>query len=241
MKSLVKLKRQFIYGSFIYQYDLIRQDRKTLSLTVTPDLLIILKSPIKADILRLESFLKRKWLWMEKQLTFFGRYNHKQYKRQFVSGESYYYLGRQYLLHIKTGEHDQVSLTRGEITITLTRKSKIHAKALLAEWYKSKTTQVFSERFLEVQKLFNYKNMPSLKVREMKRRWGSYLDSNKIVLNPKLIHLSKPCIDYVLTHELCHVRHKNHDNKFFKYLEEKYPKWQYTKEKLELMGSLIQE
>ena len=118
MKSLDKLKRQFIYGSFLYQYDLIRQDRKTLSLTVTPDLLIILKSPLKVDILRLESFLKRKWLWMEKQLTFFGRYTQKQYKRQFVSGESYYYLGRQYLLQIDPGDIDQIALSRGKIKIT---------------------------------------------------------------------------------------------------------------------------
>lgn len=241
MKSLAKQKRKFIYGSFVYNYDLTRHERKTLSLTVTPELSIILKSPLTVDSLRIEAFLKRKWLWMEKQLTFFGRYNHTQYKRQFVSGESYYYLGRQYLLKIEPGEHDQVSLSRGKINIALSRKSKTLAKALLAEWYKRKTTQVFTERFLEMKKLFSYKNMPSLNVREMKRRWGSYLDSNKVVLNPKLIHLSKSCIDYVITHELCHVRYKNHDRKFFIYLDEKYPKWKQIKEKLELMGSLIQE
>lgn len=241
MKSLAKQKREFRYGSFVYHYDLTRQERKTLSLTVTPELSIILKSPIKVDSARIEAFLKRKWLWMEKQLTFFGRYNHKKYKRQFVSGESYYYLGRQYLLEIKPGERNYVSLTRGKITITAKRKSKLLAKTLLTEWYKTKTTQVFTERFLEMKKIFSYKKMPSLKVREMKRRWGSYLDSNKVVLNPKLIHLSKSCIDYVITHELCHVRYKNHDRKFFNYLDEKYPKWKQIKEKLELMGSLIQE
>src|SRR3989339_1082567 len=146
MKSLANSKKEFVYGSFIYHYDLIRQERKTLSLTVTPELSIILKSTLKVDLLRIEAFLKRKWLWMEKQLTFFGRYNHKQYKRQFVSGESYYYLGRQYLLEIKTGEHNHVSLTHGKIYITVTRKSKLLAKTLLAEWFKSKTTEVFAER-----------------------------------------------------------------------------------------------
>lgn len=241
MKSLAKLKREFIYGSFLYHYDLVRQDRKTLSLTVTPEMSILLKSPLQVDVSRIETFLKKKWLWMEKQLTFFGRYKHSKYKRQFVSGESYYYLGRQYLLQVRSGESDQVSLSRGKIVVTLSSKSKYRAKQLLSQWYKNKTTQVFTERFNEMASRFGYKNIPSLKVREMKKRWGSYLGSNTVVLNPKLIHLSKPCIDYVITHELCHVRYKNHNHKFFIYLDEKYPNWQTIKEKLELMGSLIQE
>lgn len=241
MKSLVKQNKEFIYGSFIYRYSLIRQERNTLSLTVTPDLSILLKTPLKIDKARIEAFLKRKWLWMEKQLTFFGRYQHKKYKRQFVSGESHYYLGRQYLLHVKSGENDQVTIFRGKILITLSNKSKSSVKKLLSQWYKNKTTKVFTERFSEIAIRFGYKNIPSLKVREMKKRWGSYLDSNTVVLNPKLIHLSKPCIDYVITHELCHVRYKNHDRKFFTYLDEKYSQWQIVKEKLELMGSLIQE
>ena len=74
----------------------------------------------------------------------------------------------------------------------------------------------------------------------MKKRWGSFLNKNKILLNPKLIHVSKECIDYVIVHELCHLAHKNHDKKFFDLLNKKYPKWERVKEKLEMSGVSIQ-
>jgi hypothetical protein len=68
----------------------------------------------------------------------------------------------------------------------------------------------------------------------MQKRWGSCIRGKSIVLNPLLIHASKDCIDYVITHELCHVKYKNHDKRFFKLLNSKYPKWEKVKNKLEM-------
>lgn len=85
-------------------------------------------------------------------------------------------------------------------------------------------------------KKFDYKTTPVLKIREMKKRWGSFLNKEKIFLNPKLIHTPKECIDYVIVHELCHFKYKDHSMKFWKYLGEKYPKWKNIKDKLELIG-----
>ena len=73
----------------------------------------------------------------------------------------------------------------------------------------------------------------------MKKRWGSFLNQDKIFLNPKLIHSSKDCIDYVITHELCHMKYKSHDSRFHKFLNEQYPKWEKVKEKLETIGSTV--
>ena len=70
----------------------------------------------------------------------------------------------------------------------------------------------------------------------MKRRWGSFLNQDKVFLNPKLIHTSKDCIDYVIVHELCHMKYKDHDKRFYNLLTHKYPKWQKTKERLEMAG-----
>jgi hypothetical protein len=61
--------KEFIFGTFIYEYQLIKQDRKTLSLTVTPDLNIIVKCSHNTDNERIENFLKKKWFWLEKQLS----------------------------------------------------------------------------------------------------------------------------------------------------------------------------
>ena len=68
------MTKKFIYGQYSYQYTFVPQNRKTLSLTVQPDMNIVLKAPIKADQERINQFLKKKWLWLNKQLAFFKKY-----------------------------------------------------------------------------------------------------------------------------------------------------------------------
>jgi predicted metal-dependent hydrolase len=233
--------KEFIFGTFIYEYQLIKQDRKTLSLTVTPDLRIIVKCPFKAESERIETFLQKKWFWLEKQLSFFKKYQRKTYEKEYVSGEGYLYLGRQYKLIVRKGKEDSVLLTRGQL-IVQTKKLVTdgkHNKKLVDRWFTEKTEKIFQERLQAMFARFDYKLVPVLRVRYMKKRWGSFLNKEKIILNPKLIHTSKECIDYVIVHELCHLKYKNHDKRFFTFLGEKYPKWEKVKEKLETIGSTV--
>lgn len=233
--------KEFIFGTFVYEYQLIKQDRKTLSLTVTPDLRIIVKCPLKADSERIDIFLQKKWFWLEKQLSFFKKYQRKIYEKEYVSGEGYLYLGRQYKLTVRKGKEDSVSLTRGQL-IVQTKKLVTdgnHNKKLIDEWFAEKTDLIFQDRFTEMLALFDFKNTPKLSIREMKKRWGSFLNQDKIFLNPKLIHTSKDCIDYVIVHELCHMKHKNHDKRFYNFLDQKFLRWEKVKEKLETIGSTV--
>ena len=228
--------KEFIFGTFIYEYQLIKQNRKTLSLTVTPDLRIILKCPAQIENERIENFLQKKWFWLEKQLSFFKKYQRKIYEKEYISGEGYLYLGRQYKLIVKRGKEDQVSLTRGLLTVYTTKEvaNGHHNKKLIDSWFEIKTELIFQDRFKEMLNRFEYKNIPVLTIREMKKRWGSFLNKEKIFLNPKLIHTSKDCIDYVIVHELCHLKYKNHNINFYKLLKEKCPNWEKTKDKLEM-------
>ncbi len=226
---------KFIFGSYIYDYSLIRQDRKTLSLTVTPDLRIIVKAPPKADPERIEAFLKRKWFWLEKQLSFFRQYQRKIYQREYISGESFWYLGRQYELLVKRAGKNSVLLTKGKLLV-YTKNSvteAAHNRKLIKSWFQDKTAKIFSERLGIIGTKFGYKIIPKMIVREMQKRWGSFLSKDKIILNPKLISVSKDCIDYVIAHELCHLKYKKHNTQFFNLLENKFAGWEKIKDKLE--------
>ena len=231
----------FSYGNYSYEYELIRQDRKSLALTVRPDLGIVLKCPTEAEDERIEQFLKKKWLWMNKQLSFFKKVHRKRCVREYISGESFLYLGRQYKLLVKKASEDRVRLMRGVLEISTTRavRDGKYNKKLLDNWFKTRYQEVFKERFEDMKKRFDYISMPELSVRSMAKRWGSFLNKEKILLNPKLIHTSKDCIDYVIVHELCHMKYKNHSKQFWKFLDEKYPKWEKVKEKLELKYGMI--
>lgn len=237
MKSLLnRKKKEFLFGSFVYRYELVHQERKTLSLTVAPDLSISVKCPHEASEERIELFLKKKWFWLEKQLAFFGKFQRKHYLKEYVSGESFYYLGRQYQLIVRKGKKDRVVLFQGRLLVETTgllRDGK-YTKKLVEKWYKEKVKLVFLERLDAVEKKFKYDFCPVLVVKPMNKRWGSALSGRKVILNPKLIQASKECIDYVITHELCHFTHKNHGKDFWKLLQRKFPGWERVKNNLEL-------
>jgi len=232
---------KFIYGNFSYQYKLIKKDRKTLTLTITPEKEIIIKAPKDISDEKLEKFLKRKWSWMNKQLDFFTKVKREKYKRKFVSGESFYYLGRQYKLVVSKGNEDTVQLLKGVLKLTTSNSVKDikNIEKILKNWFKIKAEAIFKERYQVMGMKFDYKNLPVLGLRKMSRRWGTFINKDKICLNPKLIHASKDCIDYVITHELCHVRYKNHNKMFWKFMEEKYPNWVKVKDKLEERYSFL--
>mgnify|MGYP001079875497 CR=1 FL=1 len=228
--------REFIYGKYQYKYTLVKENRKTMSLIVEPDMTIVLKCPLNASNQKIESFLKRKWFWLEKQLSFFKKYQRKIYKKEYISGESFLYLGRQYTLLVKRGKNEGIVYYKGKIILTTNhgvRNSKYNKK-MVERWYKNRITIKFQESYHRVIKNFDYDFTPELVVRKLNKRWGSFLYGKKIILNPELIKAPTDCLDYVITHELCHMMYKNHNKDFYKLLSKKCTNWKSLKEKLEL-------
>lgn len=229
-------QKNFIYGKYSYQYYLVKQDRKTVSLVVQPSLKIILKCPLDYEIEKIERFLKKKWNWLENQIRYFKKYRKTIKKKDYVSGESFLYLGRQYKLIVKKAKKASVSLIKNQILIFTTKSidNSQNNKKLLEKWYEERRIKIFKTQLKETAKKFDYEFTPELDIRKMNKRWGSYMQSKKIILNPELIKASKDCIDYVIAHELCHITHKKHDKNFFKLMDSKIPYWERVKEKLEL-------
>lgn len=226
--------KKIIYGSYSLEYKLTYEKRKTLKLSVQPDMTVLLACPLNASDEKIEAFIKRKWQWIDTQIKFFGKYQKKVYRKEYQSGESFYYLGRQYQLVVKKSKEDKVSLSRGILLIetSLGKEYPEYTKKLLAIWFKERSHDIFRERFDEIFKKFGYKKEVHLRIAQMKRKWGN-CDSNIVTLNPRLIQASKDCIDYVITHELCHIRYKNHNKNFFTFLDKMFPHWELVKEKLE--------
>lgn len=227
---------KFVYGKYQYEYELIKQERKTLSLTVRPDLSIVVKCPVSASQARIEEFLKHKWQWLEKQLAYFKKFQKTKSVKEYVSGESFLYLGRQHQLLVKHAKEDRVALQKGKLVFnsSLSVNNKNYTKRFIDQWYKNRTREVFDERFLAMYNKFNYPKMPRLKIQKLAKKWGSCFKGKVITLNPLLIQAPKNCIDYVITHELCHLQCKNHDKRFYALLDTKFPKWEKVKETLEM-------
>jgi predicted metal-dependent hydrolase len=230
------MKNTFRYGSYSYDYYIEFGNRKSLTLVVRPDLRIIVRTPYGTTIEEVESFLVRKWKWLEKQLAELRKYRKTHREKQYVSGESFYYLGRQYMLLVQPAKMDVVKLDRGKLLLNTTKniRNGVHNKRLLEEWYDARRNLIFKREYLSALNLFDYKMMPRLRVRAMSRRWGSYMKNGTVLLNPGLIVAPREAIFYVCVHELCHVNNHKHNESFYENLNKRVPNWREIKESLEV-------
>lgn len=221
------------FGSKQIDYQIEYSDRKTLGITVTPDMDVLVKAPNDSTINKIEEKLKKKAPWIIKQQSFFLAYHPKTTKRNYVSGETHLYLGRQYLLRVEENEKESVKLKGKFIVVKTHDKSRV--KQLVNNWYLEHARSKFHATALPlIEKFKKYKVEPSsIVLREMPTRWGSCTPKGKIILNPELIKAPKGCIEYVIVHELCHLIHHDHTQKFMDLQTKEMKDWEKWKTKLE--------
>ncbi|PID29728.1 MAG: metal-dependent hydrolase [Candidatus Cloacimonadota bacterium] len=238
MKELIKKNNYSVsYGEKTIRFSLLYCNRKSLEIAVYPDSTIIVKAPMISNISLVEQKVIKRARWIIKQLNYFKQFNPKTPERYYINGETHLYLGKQYRLKLSRGEVNTVKLFKGFFHIIC--KSKIDStivKKLLYKWYLEKAEIQFRETLDRCWKRFKDIDIekPKLSIRRMKKRWGSLSEKGGITLNIDLIKAPKECIDYVVIHELCHLKHHNHSTKFYNLLNSINPDWKKIKHRLEL-------
>ncbi len=213
----------------------VKEKRKSLAVEVYPNFTVLVKSPEQAKDFEIKDFIKRKTTWIEKQLNYFKQFNMPEDK-VYESGSSVLYLGRQYQVIIeKSPLRNIIKIFNNKIYILSPSVQKLdEINQAFQNWLIKRAEIIFNERLNVCMKAFPDLEMPKLKIRKLNKRWGSYLKKHEIVLNPALIKASKPSIDYVIYHELCHAYYPNHTDEFYNLLSLKFPNWEKIKEKMEL-------
>lgn len=229
-------KYSITYGNKQIEFELEYCDRKTLEISVHPDLLVTVKAPQNRTLEEVYEKVRKKAPWIVKQIYYFESFLPETPPRRFVSGEAHYYLGKQYRLKLIVSDIEEVKLKNGYIYVFLPdRKDKQKAEKLLNEWYltraKLKLPDVLEKCY---EKLRKYGvDFPEYQIRKMSKRWGSCTPEKIIMLNPDLIKAPSHCIEYVITHELCHLKYLSHDNNFISLLSRVMPDWELRKQRLE--------
>lgn len=225
--------RSIKYGSEEIVFTLRFRERKTLGITVHPDRSTEVNAPIGSTIEKIEDKVRKRASWILKQQDYFLSFEPRNTVRKYVSGESHYYLGRQYQLLVVNSEEESVKLTGAHIEVRTSNKS--NAEQLLTAWYLEKARKWFDSIAQPLICTFEkYDVQPSkLEIRKMKNRWGSCSNNGRILLNSDLIKAPKACIEYVIIHELCHLVHRDHTKAFFDLQQKEFPDWKKWKNKLE--------
>lgn len=186
------------------------------------------ESEIRAKVTK-----RRKWIL--KQRRDFQSMNATRTKPRFVTGATHRYLGRQYRLKVGAGEMPGVLLKGAYFQVTTKNGDPEEVRAALSKWFRLKAKEQFAKR-VDVWVPWCRKHHlpePHMRILRMSKRWGSAGHDGRIALNPELIHAPSRCIDYVIAHEICHLRHPHHGPQFFRLLSSLMPDWKNVKERLE--------
>ncbi len=216
-----------------------RSNRRTLSITVNPDLSVLVTAPIGRNIDSIKAKVRKRSRWILKQQNYFEAFLPPATPRRYLSGETHFYLGRQYRLKIVESDHEAVKLVGGFIRVWQNGNStRRRTKELLEAWFLSRARIRFGKSLESChEKLRKWQMpLPALRLRRMTKRWGS-CTRQAIYLNRDLIKAPSHCIDYVLMHELCHLKYHGHTERFYDLLGRVMPDWKQRKAQLERMSA----
>ncbi|MCK5893627.1 MAG: M48 family metallopeptidase [Endozoicomonadaceae bacterium] len=247
-----------VYGNDTIKYLIIRTDyngdnpakaaSRKIRIKVHPDQRVVANAPRDASNTAInDAVLKRaRWIWQSVQT--FASQQDFILSKQYISGETQFYLGRRYVLkiHVDNEKAASVKLSRGLLNVhpcqcsslpKEKRKSKL--KALIEDWYLYRAKTIFHQRLNEMlPKATWVKSIPPFRLMTMKKQWGSCSAKGALMLNPHLIKAPKECIDYVILHELCHIAEHNHSERFWRLLTQVMPNWKAVKLELDGMAEL---
>ena len=237
-------KLSFAYGDEMIEFEVIAKlsAHHKISIKVTPDCKVQVSTSLEVEHKQLLDAVKKRSRWIYQQLQVFRKQNEFIVPRQYVSGESHYYLGKQYQLKVIESFHQPqgVKLLRGKLEVTVKHKDAQKVQDLLNAWYRVRAKEVFTRRIESVldQALW-VSEVPKLKLLNMKTQWGNCSPNGNLTLNPYLVKAPTRCIDYVILHELCHLVEHNHSKRFYELMTQVMPDWESKKDCLDGMATKI--
>lgn len=212
-----------------------RSDRRTLEISVQPNGQIDLTAPTQAKIEHVLAKVAKRTRWIHRQQREFTAMNSKRTALRFTSGATHRYLGRQYRLKVKRGKMVSVKLAGAYFVVITRERSEAEVEELLTAWMRGRAHEQLYRRVEAWAAWCQREGLPAprMSLRIMAKRWGSAQRDGRITLNPVLVRAPSLCIDYVVAHEMCHLRHPHHGREFFRELNHVFPTWRLAKKRLE--------
>ena len=241
MNMLDEKKLSIIYGGEVVDFEVLESPSCTekILIKVYADCRVVVSAPLNADDKTIIEAVKQRSRWIYKQLREFREQSRFITPRQYKSGESHFYLGKQYQLKVI---HDDtkpkgVKLLRGRLEVNTLDTDIESIKSHLNEWYRSRAKVIFEIRLQRIlEQALWVETQPAIRLMTMRTQWGNCSPSGVLTLNPHLVKAPTICIDYVILHELCHLVEHNHSDRFYQLLTQVMPDWEVVKERLDNMA-----
>ena len=232
---------QIAFGKSSIACEVRRSKRRTIAVTVNPDATVTVTAPSGAADAAVAEAVRGKAAWIVKHQDWLRRH-YPPRPREFVSGETFLYLGRQYHLRVVRDGEDapRVTLTQGTFRVALRngvdrRGQAKQVRTLLVEWYRRHALDRLGDIAMCLGGRLGV-GYESLRLLDMPTRWGSGGPNRRLRFNWRIIMAPKRLVEYVVAHELCHVRHARHTPQFWRLLARVMPDYEQRRQQLATCG-----
>lgn len=213
-----------------------RKKVKNLYLNILPpDGRVRVTVPVHFNDGAIKTFIATKIPWIKKHQKAFKN-QARQTPREYVSGESHYFLGKRYILEvIEKNEKPHVYIKNKNRIILICRpgSNKTKKKDIMQAWYRQNLASVLEKYISKWQDKLGVQ-AENWRIRKMKTKWGSCNPVKRSInFNLELAKQSENCIEYVVVHELLHLIERKHNEKFKSLLDKYLPKWRQYKDQLD--------
>lgn len=217
-------------------YRLQRAARKTIGITVERDGSVVVTAPETLDKKSIEKHIwsRRLWIWQKQAIK--KHQSDTMVQKQFISGESFYYLGRLHRLQLIDAQDKPLKLMHG--WFNLRKDVQPEAKKHFMKWYSERLEQKITERIVPMAKRAGVQ-LGKVKVLDLGYRWGSCTKEGNLNFNWKIAMAPLSIIDYVIAHELIHLKEHSHSERFWKELSKVMPDYAKRKEWLKTNGACL--
>lgn len=219
------------------------RSKRSVAIHVEPDGRVLIDAPLDATAAAIRLAVSKRLAWISRRLTAAESRRTYEAPREYVSGETVFYLGRRYQLKVVDAtEGKRVRLRGRYLEVATDDRSPEIVRVLQNRWFHERAKQLLPQRLsISAAQLRWLKTVPEVSIRQMRRQWGSCSPAGRITLNTSLIHVPSDCLEYVLLHELCHLKVHNHSRDFYQLLDSHLPGWKQIKARLDNMANLVLE
>lgn len=218
-------------------YVLVRSRRRSIGLEVRPDATLVVRAPTRTPLWFVESLLREKAGWIEEKLSKARSHVSLLPRHDFLTGERFPYLGRDWPLAVVAFQKTPLTFD-DKAGFSLDMAAFDRGEVIFEQWYRDQARKLLAERVQHFAPLVGV-SLPRLRITGAERRWGSCSTTGTVSFTWRLIMAPMDVIDYVVVHELAHLREMNHSVRFWALVVSVLPDYEERRRWLKEYGATL--
>lgn len=212
------------HSSAWLDYTLIRKNIRNIRIRVTGASEVVVSAPRRTAQSRIDGFISENIDKICSNLKIINNKRRRYYPAEYICGETFWHLGNEVTLKIAASGRARAEYSEGTLILYVPDKySREQIKALFMRWSKKTADALFSERLNKLLPGFTT-NEFRITAKNMLTRWGSINPIKRTIsMSVHLLRCEIRLIDYIITHELCHLKYMDHSGAFYRELERHFP------------------